>query len=87
MGFYRFIRGVSVNLGVGVADEGLLPSSTLPDYSGIGAERQVQRCLAPTRMGLMITDQDVPTVSPLGLTGAFLHGVPILGRLAKKGNG
>jgi hypothetical protein len=84
-GFFKFILGVPGKLGVGVADEGLLPTSTLPNYSGIGPERYVQRCLAPTRFNFMVTDQNVPTVSPLGLTGSFEHGVPILGRLAEKG--
>lgn len=83
--FYNFIRGIPGKLGVGVADEGFTRSNSLPNYSGIGADRQVQRTFALTRESYAMLSQEVPTVSPLGTTGASLHGVPILGRLAEKG--
>lgn len=84
-GFYSFVRGIPGKLGVGTADAGVLRSSTLPNYDGIGNDRLVRRCLAPTRQSYAQFTQDVPYVSPLGLTGAVVHGVPLLGRLAQKG--
>lgn len=84
-GFYNFFRGIPGKLGVGVADEGYLRSSTLPNYSGIGSERMVRRNLRASQMALFMPYQSVPTVSPLGTTGLSVHGVPILGPLANKG--
>jgi hypothetical protein len=84
-GFYNFFRGVTGKLGVGVADEGYLRSSTLPNYSGIGVDRQVRRCLLASQQPVYLSAPNVPTVSPLGLTGLNAHGVPILGPLASKG--
>jgi hypothetical protein len=84
-GFYNFIRGVTGKLGVGMDDRGLLRSQTLPNYSGIGSERQVRRVFSLTRQSHAMLVQEVPVVSPLGLTGLSLHGVPILTHLADKG--
>lgn len=84
-GFYNLFRGVPGKLGVGVADEGVLRSSTLPIYSLYGPPYMVRRSIALTRQSYATMKQDVPTVSPLGLTGSFLHGVPLFQRLAKKG--
>lgn len=82
-GLYSFIRGIPGKLGVGVADEGFTRSNTLPLYVHGGTP--VNRCLAPTRVSYAQLIQDVPVVSPLGLTGLTVHGVPLLGRLAQKG--
>lgn len=84
-GFYSFIRAIPGKLGVGVADEGFLRSSTVPNYSGIGIDRQVRRNLRASQSPFYLPAQNVPTVSPLGVTGFNVHGVPILGPLASKG--
>jgi hypothetical protein len=84
-GIYSFIRGITGRAGIGVADEAVLPFSTLPNYSGIGIDRQVQRSFLACKPAYFQPSQDVPTVSPLGLTGLMVHGVPILGPLADKG--
>jgi hypothetical protein len=84
-GFYTFVRKVSGKLGVGVADEAYIPNTGLPNYSGIGAERQVRRVLSTRQAPLYQPGQRVPTVSGLGTTGSFVHGVPVLAPLAKKG--
>lgn len=84
-GFYSFLRGIPGKLGVGVADEGYIRPSSVPNYSGIGLDRQVRRCLRASQTPIFMTLQNVPTVSPLGLTGLDAHGVPILGPLANRG--
>lgn len=85
-GFYNFLRAIPGKLGVGVADEAYLRSSSVPNYSGIGADRQVRRDLRTSQVPFYQDFQSVPTVSPLGTTGWNLHGVPILGPLANRGN-
>jgi hypothetical protein len=84
-GFYNFFRGIPGKLGVGVADEGYLRSSSEPNNSGIGIDRQVRGGLRVSQSTVFMTSKSVPTVSPLGLYGLDLHGVPILGPLANKG--
>lgn len=84
-GFYNFLRAIPGKLGVGVADEGYMRSSSVPNYSGIGLDRQVRHTLKASQVPFYQDFQNVPTVSPLGTTGWNLHGVPILGSLAKKG--
>lgn len=84
-GFYHFIRGIPGKLGVGVADQGFERSSSVPNYSGIGFDRQVRSCLRASQSPFFMPVQSVPTVSPLGVTGISQHGVPILGPLANRG--
>lgn len=84
-GFYNFIRGVSGKLGVGVADQGFARSNSIPNYSGIGMDRQVRRNLCASQTPYFQAVQSVPTVSLLGTTGIDAHGVPILAPLANKG--
>lgn len=86
-GFYSFLKGVPGKLGVGTADEGLLRSQSLPINSQYGPTYNVQRCFAPTQAKQFLFNPSVPTVSSLGLTGLFQHGVPLLGRLASKSKG
>jgi len=82
-GFYAFVRGIPGKLGVGVADQGALQSSTLPINSIVSPSMMVQRSFLATKPAYGKFAQIVPDRSPLGTTGSFMHGVPILGRLAK----
>ena len=84
-GIYSFIRAIPGKLGVGVADAGFERSSTIPVQSIYRPETAVRRCLAATRPSYAILDQNVPIVSPLGLTGLMVHGTTPMQQLAKKG--
>ena len=82
-GFYSFVRGIVGKLGVGVADQGLTRPSTLPVQNIVSPSMMVQRSFLATKPAYPKFAQVVPDRSPLGTTGSFMHGVPILGRLAK----
>lgn len=84
-GFYTFIKGITGKLGVGVADQGYVNTQSIPTYSLYRPETAVQRSFAPLKPSFAMTDQNVPIVSQLGLTGAYPHGVPAFTPLASKG--
>lgn len=82
--FYKFVKTIANNLGVGTSNKGFAKSQSDPIYSVYGPAYNVQQQLASTVGGAVIINKKVVLVGLTG-NGAMVSGSAILTPLAEVG--